>query len=66
MTKYKEGNNRPTSVNLESLAIHSKAGNKCNTPRQHGHSTKPEGGDTSVCSIHQPFQRESIFNVTPA
>ena len=32
LIEYKEGNNRPSSVNIEPLVhIHSKAGNKCYT-----------------------------------
>ena len=40
--KYKEGNNRPSSVNQIPLVHnHDKAGNKYYTPRKHEHSGKP-------------------------
>ena len=42
-TMYKEGNNRPSFVNLKPLVhINYKAGNKCYPLRQHGHSVIPK------------------------
>ena len=40
--KYKEGNNRPSSVNQISIVHnHDKSENKCYTPRQHEHLGNP-------------------------
>ena len=66
LIKYKEGNNRPSSVNQISLVHnHDKAGNKCYS-RQHEHSGKPKcenrclGRVNLSCCGHAPVVESRV------
>ena len=64
VTNYKEGNNRPSSVNQIPLVHnHDKAGNKCYTQDNTNTRENPSRVKSGVCNAHQQRTRSPLYDV---